>query len=179
MNEYKIQFSGLAEGLHEFSYLLEKPFFDHFEDEVISDGAVAVSLAMDRQSRMLQFSFRISGTVEVVCDRCADPLSIAIEGNEHLIARMGEESDTEDDNIVFLPDEAFEFDLTPHLFDYIHLMLPMRLTHDNSSDGRSCDPEMLKLIERYSSASKVDSRWEGLTGLIIHDQDTKEKKSKE
>lgn len=179
VNEYKIQFSGLAEGLHEFSYLLEKPFFDHFEDEVISDGSVAVTLMMDRQSRMLQFSFRISGTVEVVCDRCADPLSIAIEGREHLIARIGEESDAEDDDIVFIPEDAFEFDLKQHLFDYIHLMLPMRMTHDISNNGRVCDPEMLKLLERYSTAGKVDARWEGLTGLIIPDHETQDQKNKE
>jgi len=164
LKDYKIQFSGLAEGEHEFTFVLEKPFFDQFEDEVIRGGRVEVSLVMEKQTRMLIFAFGIKGIVDVLCDRCADPLRLAIEGSEQLIARMSESDVSDDDDIVFIHEDDFEFDLAQHLFDYVHLMLPMRMTHDDSADGRSCDPDMLKLLKQYSGSAS-DPRWSGLAGL--------------
>lgn len=172
VKDYKIQFSGLAEEVHEFSYVLEKPFFDLFEEEVIRDGRVEVLLTMDKQTRMLIFSFDISGEVDVICDRCADPLKLGIEGTEQLIVRIGGDSDSPDDDIVFIDDEAYEIDLTQHLFDYVHLLLPIQMTHDDSSDGKECDPEMLALLDRYSSEKKTDKRWEGLEGLVNPGEET-------
>jgi uncharacterized protein len=170
--DYKIQFSGLAEGQHEFAFMLEKPFFDQFEDEVIRDGRIDVALVMEKQTRMLIFNFDIKGTIEVLCDRCADPLLLNIEGAEQLIARISESDESDDDDIVFIHEEDFEFDLTQHLFDYVHLLLPMRLIHDDSADGRSCDPEMLKLIRQYSSHGTNEPRWSGLAGLKGDEEDS-------
>jgi uncharacterized protein len=165
LNDFKIQFSGLAEGEHEFSFVLEKPFFESFEEEVIRDGRVDIALVMEKQTRMLIFHFIIKGIVEVVCDRCADPLKLEIHGSEQLIARISDSDVSDDDDIVFINEEDFEFDLAQHLFDYVHLLLPMRMTHDDSADNTPCDPEMLKLLQKYSTQNETAPRWAGLEGL--------------
>lgn len=171
MKDYTIQFSGLAEGLHEFSFVLEKPFFDIFETEAIRDGRVNVAVTLDKQTRMMLFTFDISGEVEVICDRCADPLKIRVEGTDDLIVRVCNSEETDTDEIVFISEEAFEIDLTQHLYDYVNLLLPMRLTHAESSDGTSCDPEMIRLLEQYSKEKQTDNRWEGLSGLRNEDEE--------
>jgi uncharacterized protein len=166
VRDFAIQFSGLAEGEHHFSYQLDKAFFALFDEEQIHDGQVEVEVTMNRQSRMLQFYFGLKGVVEVTCDRCADPLNIAVEGREDLIVRIGESGESDDDDIVFISEDEFEFDLSQHLFDYVHMLLPMRLTHEESADGRSCDPEMLKLLERYSTDKPAGNTWRGLEKLL-------------
>lgn len=166
VRDYTIQFSGLAEGEHQFDFVLDKAFFALFEEEQILGGKVDVAVTLDRQSRMLVFFFDLKGAVEVVCDRCADPLLVAVEGKEELIVRIGETGESTDDDIVFISEEAYEFDLSQHLFDYVHILLPMRLTHDDSADGRECDPEMLKLLERYNAEKPVDNPWQGLEKLL-------------
>ncbi len=166
VRDFTIQFSGLAEGEHRFDFVLDKAFFALFGEEQIRDGRVEVAITLDRQSRMLVFHFDLKGVVEVVCDRCADPLMIAVEGSEDLIVQFGESEESPDDDIVFISEEEFEFDLSQHLFDYVHMLLPMRLTHDDSADGRTCDPEMIKLLERYSADKPADTQWKGLEKLL-------------
>lgn len=117
-------------------------------------------------------SFDIQGIVEVICDRCADPLKIAVKGNEQLIFRIGESGESPDDDIIFLSDEDFEIDLSQHLFDYVHLLLPMRLTHDDSADGQACDPEMIRLLEKYSADKHLKSPWKGLEQLRNPEEET-------
>jgi uncharacterized metal-binding protein YceD (DUF177 family) len=171
-NDYKIQFSGLAEGEHLFGYVLGHPFFALFNDEVILGGEVKVEVTMDKQPRMLLFTFDLSGVVEVLCDRCADPVKLEVEGEEKLIAQISSHETSEDDDIVFITEEAFEFDLTQHLYDYIRLALPMRITHDQSVDGQECDPEMIRLLEQYSAGVLKDHRWKGLEGLTSTEDTT-------
>ncbi len=149
LKDYTVQFSGLAEGMHTFGFVLERPFFALFEDEVILDGRVEVALEMEKQTRMLILRFGIEGVVEVLCDRCTDPLLIAVGGSRQLIARIGDGGVSTDDDLIYLHEDAFELDLAQHLFDYVHLMLPMRMTHDISADGRACDPGMIRLLEQY------------------------------
>lgn len=165
MKEYTIQFSGLAEGNHQFSYVLEKSFFDHFEGDVIQHGRIEVEVDMEKQTRMLIFNMEIHGIAGVTCDRCADPLNIGIKDTQRLIVRIGDTGESTDDDLVFISEEDFEFDLSQHLFDYVNLMLPMRFTHDQSIDGSKCDPEMIKLLEKYSIENQHDKRWSGLEGL--------------
>jgi len=172
VKEYRIQFSGLAEGIHSFRYVLERSFFAHFEDERIEDGRVVVDVTMDRQQRMLVFSFDISGEVLTVCDVCTDPLRVKVAGDEQLIARIsnsGEEDDTAD--IVFIAEEAFEFDLTQHMYDYVRLLLPLRLTHEESVDGTTCDPEMLKLLEQYRASQVSGAGMEALAHITFDKED--------
>jgi uncharacterized protein len=163
--DYKIQFSGLAEGEHLFGYVLGHPFFALFNDEVILGGEVKVEVTMDKQTRMLLFAFDMQGVVEVLCDRCADPVKMAVIGSEQLIVQISNHEDSENDDIVFIDEEAFEIDLSQHLYDYIRLALPMRITHDQSVDGQECDPEMIRLLEQYSAGVLKDHRWKGLEGL--------------
>ena len=168
-NDYKIQFSGLAEGEHLFGYVLGHSFFALFNEEVILGGEVKVEVTMDKQPRMLQFSFDMSGVVEVLCDRCADPVKLEIDSREQLIAQISSHESSENDDIVFIDEEAFEFDLTQHLYDYIMLALPMRMTHEQSIDNQPCDPEMIRLLEQYSAGTTKDHRWQGLEGLTSAD----------
>jgi len=176
VKEYRIQFSGLAEGVHTFRYVLGKPFFEHFEDEQMADGIVEVEVTMDRQQRMLVFGFGIRGEVEVLCDLCTDPLRVGISGDEKLIARISNSGGDDNADIVFITEEAYEFDLTQHLYDYVRLLLPMRLTHESSADGRECDPEMLELLERYRTEKSITPGMEGLAGLISGEEGETETK---
>lgn len=170
-NDYKIQFSGLAEGEHHFGYTLGQRFFALFDEEVILGGEVNASVTMDKQPRMLLFSFEFSGLVEVLCDRCADPVKLEIDSREQLIAQISSHESSENDDIVFIDEEAFEFDLTQHLYDYIMLALPMRMTHELSADNQPCDPEMIRLLEQYSAGISKENRWKGLEGFTASSED--------
>lgn len=156
MKDYTIQFSGLTEDMHEYRFVLGAPFFRLWETEIIRGGNVEVKVIMEKQTRMLIFHFDIDGVVEVLCDRCADPLLFPVKGVQRLIAKMSNEETSTNDDIVFISDEDFEIDLSAHLFDYLHLMLPMKMTHDDSTDGKKCDPAMIRLLQQYNQNTIMD-----------------------
>jgi len=65
-----------------------------------------------------------------------------------------------------IPETDYQFDLSTYIYEFIHLGLPARLLHPDDENGNStCDPEMLRLLEKLAPAGTVDPRWEALKKL--------------
>ena len=167
----RIQFSGLKPGTYEFSYELDGEFFKGFENAELSDGRVDFEVKLERKERLMMFDFRFKGEVETVCDRCLGPLTVEVEGEETLCVKFGEDSRSEDENVVFLPESAYEIDLGQNMYEYVVVSMPMVHYHPTGEDGKPmCDPEMLKYIgteeeSQEKPADVADPRWEALKAL--------------
>ena len=81
-----------------------------------------------------------------------------------LNVRFSDSEVSDDEQVVILPEEAHELDLTPWMYEFVAVRLPMQHTHP---DGE-CDPEMVKYIaeeEQKHDDDYVDPRWEALKKL--------------
>jgi uncharacterized metal-binding protein YceD (DUF177 family) len=58
------------------------------------------------------------------------------------------------------------FDVSPFIYEFIHLSLPVRRVHPDNEQGEStCDPEVIRLLEEKQPSSEPDPRWEALAKL--------------
>lgn len=163
---FVIPFGGLKPGNHQFSYEIDDLFFEQFEYSEIKRGAIKVSIDLEREEKMLVLHFSIEGTVEVNCDRCAVPFSFPVKGEETLIIKFGQDYHEEDDEIQIIPEGEKQLDVSPFIYEYIHLLIPSRKVHPEDENGISeCDPEVIKRIEERENSSGPDPRWEVLKKL--------------
>ena len=164
--QYQIAFSGLKPGTHTFDFKIGKLFFDAVEDAEIRDGAVSVTVTMVKEERMMDFHFTIAGTVKVSCDRCNELMDIAIGGNERLIVKFGDRYYEESEDVQVIPETAHQFDLRPFIYEYIHLLLPIRRVHPEDKKGESlCDPVIIEKLKELSQHHTLDPRWDALNKL--------------
>lgn len=155
-----ISFSGLKSGNHRFEFEIDKKFFDEFEYSEYKDGLIHVVVEMEKQQRMLIFIFTISGTIDVVCDRCLDVFPLEISGNYRLFVKFGNDSHEESDEVIVIPDSETHFDIGHYIYEYIVLSVPMRHIHPENEDGTSnCDPEVLQKLAEHKSKEQIDPRW--------------------
>jgi uncharacterized metal-binding protein YceD (DUF177 family) len=164
--QYQIAFSGLKPGTHVFDFKIGKSFFEQVEDEEIRDGQVGVTVTMVKEERMMDLHFTIHGTVMVSCDRCNELMEIEVNGNERLIVKYGEGYYEETEDIQIIPETAHQFDVGPFIYEYIHLLVPIRRVHQEDSKGNSqCDPDILRKLKELSEHHAKDPRWEALNQL--------------
>ena len=164
--EFTIQFSGLATGVHQFGFEIDQSFFETFDYGDLADGNLTIDCMMEKQERMLIFTFDIKGKVGVVCDRCLDDFDLPVEGKERLIVKFGNEAMEENDEIVVIPEQEHEIDLSQYLYEYINLMLPYRKVHGEDENGESlCNQEVIKRIEEHTQEEETDPRWDALKKL--------------
>ncbi len=165
-DQYQIAFSGLNSGTHLFDFQIGDKFFELVQDTEIEGGQVLVSVTMAKEERMMDLHLTISGSVKVPCDRCNELMDVEVNGNERLIVKLGDHYYEESEDIQVIPDTAHQFDLSPFLYEYIHLLLPIRRVHPEDEDGNNqCDPEILKKLKELSEKHMQDPRWEALGKL--------------
>ena len=161
-----IPFSGLKEGKHDFDFSIGAEFFEQYEQSLVEIANVSVKVVFEKKKNLLELDIDFEGFIEGICDRCMDPLEIAIEGNEFLIVKFGDE-ESDDDHIMYIADSAYELDFSDQIYELINLAMPAKMAHEEEAD---CNQEMLKKIREYSSVREeedddIDPRWAALNKL--------------
>lgn len=163
-----IQFSGLADGTHQFEFSVDGLFFREFDYTEISDCKILVQIEMKKQPDMLEMKFTFSGFVVCECDRCLEEYQQPVSGKEQLIVKFGENADEENDEIIVLPPHEHQVDLSKYIYESIVLLLPQRRVHPEDENGKSdCNPEIIKKLNELSNQKNIDPRWEDLKKLTL------------
>lgn len=166
LKHYILQFSGLDFGTHKFHYKIDNDFFAAFDNTEIEQPSIDVALTLDKQERMMILDFEIKGSINVMCDRCLDNFDYLLDGNERLIVKFGEAWEGENEEVLLMSENEYQIDLSAYLYDYIILMLPIRMVHPEDENGNSnCNPEIIKKLNSLSEPEH-NSQWDGLRDLI-------------
>jgi uncharacterized protein len=166
LKEYTIQFVGLEPGNHQFEFEVKDSFFEHFEFSQIQHGDIHVTVDLQKMERMMIFDIRIDGEVLVTCDRCTNEFNLPLSDTQRLIVKLGTEYTEESEDVVVIPETEYQFNLASYIYEFIHLALPARLLHPDDENGDStCDPAMLRLLQKLTPTESVDPRWDALKKL--------------
>lgn len=125
----------LSIGTHRFDFQLDDNFFSLYENTDIQHAQVSVGVEV-RKMAPAQFgvSMGIEGTVEVMCDRCLEPLTLPVAAHADL-----EEKEVEE--LLHMPE--CELVLDQYVYDTVCVNLPLQRMHKEGE----CNPEMIKIWE--------------------------------
>lgn len=157
-NEFIVQFSGLKLGIHQFEFSVDDTFFEKLDYSPIKHGEVIVNLELDKKPAMLSLNFKLSGWIGEVCDRCAVDYHQKLNGEHQVFVKFGEEYDEPDDNLIILPHEAYELDVTQLIYEFIGLNVPLKkVPCEEDGDTSICDQETLKALENSDSEEEKEN----------------------
>ena len=163
LKEYRIPYVGLSIGSHAYEFRLNESFFALFEYSEIEKGEILVEMTLEKSGSMINLIFRLSGKSILPCDRCGTELTVDVDGEEKLIVKFGDLTETVEDDVLVLGTNEHEIDISQYLYDYAHLMLPTRRVHDTIEN---CDPDAIDQLEiEDENDDKSDPRWDALKGL--------------
>ena len=161
---YKITFTGLKTGNHEFQIDVDQEFFTHFPESEIEDAVGVVNVLLEYSELNMVLHLNMNLSWKVPCGRCLEELNYDLQRVERIAIQFGEETDIGDD-LWTLGKNEFELDLAQTILDMAHLARPTNQVHENESD---CDPEMLSFFKTDSeekSEKTIDPRWDALKNL--------------
>jgi uncharacterized metal-binding protein YceD (DUF177 family) len=149
-SQYIIQFKGLKEGVHEFLFSIDKPFFEAFEYLAVPDGQVEVRVVLDRKNTFLDLSIDLKGVMQVQCDRCLDYFGLPVDYQGHLVVRFSESEKEPDEDVMWIHPDEYELDLKHYYYECLSLSIPIRKVHPDLPGGEpGCDPDMLGKLDEY------------------------------
>ena len=166
--DYTIQYIGLAKGQHDFSYSIDDLFFNEFEHSFVKKGKVAVEVELFKQERVLLLNFRFEGWLRMNCHRCLEEFDYPVEGTNRLIVKLGDHAEEESDEVIMIPAESNQLNLAQFIFEFIELLVPLRVIHPDDGNGNStCNPEVLKAMALHldNNEKHENHTWDQLKKL--------------
>lgn len=175
--DFIVKFSGLKSGSYDYDFDLDDDFFLSYGNENLQSGSVKFNVKLIRRERLMTFEFDFSGKVGSFCDRCLKPLDIPVSGHETLYVKFSDNETSEDEDMVVLPENEYQIDLSQQMYEYVAVSLPMRNVHPDDENGNpTCDGEMMKILNNVAveenqteteNNNEVNPIWEKLKELNI------------
>lgn len=170
---FEIPFIGLKQGSHLFEYEIDNTFFEAFGFHDFNSSCIQIKLEFVKKSTLFELSFHAKGFVNVDCDLSLEPYDQTIEGRFLLIVKFGEEYNDDNDEILILPHESYQINVSQFIYELVILSVPSKKIHPKVLDGSMKSEALKKLQELQVDEEKsteesdtVDPRWEKLKGLI-------------
>ncbi|MGI8951585.1 MAG: YceD family protein [Chitinophagaceae bacterium] len=168
--EFEIAFVGLKPGIHTFDYQIKDKFFAPYGEQDFTNCNVSIKLQLDKTSGFIMLKFDVDGKVDVVCDRCGNPLTLRLWDEFNLIVKMVDEpgqmnEQEEDPDIYYISKGESHLHLADWIYEFINLSIPMQKScSEDEIGGPQCNNEVLeKLKQMEAEASKTaNSVWKGL-----------------
>jgi uncharacterized metal-binding protein YceD (DUF177 family) len=168
---FKLRLSGIANGTHEYSIVCEKTFFENTNIPEMQNGQISVAIKMEKDSRFIRLFFQIQGEIEVICDRCLELLTLPLDIKDELLVKLVplvKNTEPESENILVLDENVYDIDVFDFVRETILLSLPIQRIHPDLPNGdSSCNPEILKLLDKLSHKENriPDALWDTLKNI--------------
>lgn len=172
LKEFNIPFIGLKEGSHLFEYQIDNKFFEVFKFDEFNNTNVNATLQFTKKSYLFELLFTIKGDVTVPCDVTNELFKQPVNGDLNLIVKFGPEFNDEHDEILILPNEAYQINVAQHIYELIILSVPTKRVHPKVTDGSMQSDTLQKLNELRINEEKpveqdsTDPRWDKLKDLL-------------
>lgn len=175
LDAYKIDLKAMHGDVETRSLMADDVFFAEIQGPEIQRGNVAVELTIREVAGAFRASFSFDGSVEVVCDRCLEPMMQPVSGEADLRIKLGETYE-DDGDIIQVPEEDGILDLSWQVYEQIALQIPIRHVH---AEGE-CKAEMQSVLSEHEAGRQAettgedgitadaptDPRWDALKKLL-------------
>lgn len=131
-----IDLSTLQVGRYSYDYELDSPYFLTVEKTEILGGKVQAHADLNLRERDFDLRMQVSGTVQVTCDRCLEPMDVTIRAEEDMDLDEGTQT----------------LDLDWLAYELAVVNLP--LVHSHQPGG--CNPQMDALLQDHLCTTREE-----------------------
>lgn len=131
---------------------LDDAFFEALDQDEITGGDVDVTLSIKKGAGdFYHFNYTMKGHARVLCDRCLEEVSLAVDFSDSVQIAHG---DPEDDNgdAIIIPFSQLTYDTAWDMYELIDVHFPLQHVHP---DGE-CNPDMLSRFSTEEDSENDD-----------------------
>jgi uncharacterized metal-binding protein YceD (DUF177 family) len=163
--DFWVNIPSLKNGDHEFSYEIDKSFFERFEGDLVERGAGKCVLSLKKSETMMQLIFKLNLEVGLICDRSLEPFKFPINKSQELIIKFGEHDEELSEDLVVIQRDTQILDVAPYIYEFVGLSIPMKKLHPKF-EGQDTPVLIYQTEDSLDQEdSEVDPRWEVLKKL--------------
>ena len=162
----KINIQNLDRDLVEYDADLDGSFINQEIIEYYPEK-IKVHVVLDKFGKDYRVDIDLETRAHYICDRCLGNYKEHFQSSQRHLFHIGEIEDPENDEIVQIPANATEIDLSPFLSEMILLNHPIKMVCSEDCKGicPNCGAD-LNNEECKCQSESVDPRWDELKKFI-------------
>jgi uncharacterized protein len=162
----KIFIRDLSEGVHEFSEELPSGALELPEPELYPNP-LSLKLYVDRLDNIYRVKITVRTKAHYVCDRCLDEYEPPFDEEGEQIYQMGAGKLDDEDEVIILPVDSKEIDITKAIQDIFIISRPIKLVCREDCKGlcARCGTNLNKK-QCTCDTDEIDPRLEKLKSLL-------------
>ena len=164
LKKYRIDFPGLAPGVHTFEYHVGQELFDHFGyQDNWTDARIEVKVILTKRDSVMELSIESQGDILVPCDMTGEEFRLPVKGAQHLLIKQGD-APGEQDDIVTIPWEDSSINIGQYIYETTVLSIPQKRSPPDYLSGKMKAPAMQSAAEEKKE-EEIDPRWAKLKDI--------------
>ena len=164
---FDINLLNIKKNVEYFDFQIDKKFFENFDQDIIEDGDVKVSLSVSKTDLMITMNFEFLGSVNLTCDKSLEKFDKKIHTSKIIFFKFGKENAELDVDLFQIENNTININVATHILEFLLLEIPFRKLHPKYSDeGESDEEELLYQTDiGQNIEEETDPRWSGLEKL--------------
>lgn len=150
LNTFKIDIFRLEnkQYLHEFEG--NDDFFEALDQELIQKGNFKATVVLNKNETMIQMMYKITGSVELTCDRSLDLFDFPVDITQKMILKFSDHNEEITEELVLIDRNTQYINVAQDIFDFIGLQIPIKKLHPRFiKDEVTYDSLMKKFEDEY------------------------------
>lgn len=172
LSRYKIDFRDLSDEPTAFTWELRDSFFSALDVQDIQHGELTATLRVNKKAAGFRLFIHATGTIQIPCDRCLEPMTQPIDAEDSIEVRLGDTFDDDGERII-IPEDDPVLDVSWNLYETIALAIPIFHVHPEGECPEEVSQYLVADDEPGGSDSEgatdnqpADSRWDALRSLL-------------
>ena len=157
LNTFKIDIFRLEnkQYLHEFEG--NDDFFEVLDQELIQKGNFKATIVLNKNETMIQMMYKITGSVELTCDRSLDLFDFPVDITQKMILKFSDHNEEITEELVLIDRNTQYINVAQDIFDFIGLQIPIKKLHPRFvKDEVTYESLMKKFEDEYVDGDDLD-----------------------
>ncbi len=169
--EFDINLYQLKNRQYEYVYNVEDSFFSKFEKSLVEKGSANVNVQLVKSEHGIVVDYRISGSVQLVCDKSLEVFDEPIEVQETVVYKYGDVYEEVSENLVIIKRDTLSINLAQNIYELIAVTIPYKKVHpkyrteDEDENVQGGGIIYSSVAPEADQKEEIDPRWAELLKL--------------
>ena len=150
LNTFKIDIFRLENKQYTHEFEGNDGFFEALDQDLIKKGHFKATVVLNKNETMIQMIYKISGSVELTCDRSLDLFDFPVDVNQKMILKFSDHNEEITEELMLIDRNSQYINVAQDIFDFIGLQIPIKKLHPRfEKDEVTYESLMKKFDDEY------------------------------
>ena len=156
LNTFKIDIFRLENKQYVHEFEGKDDFFEALDQELIQKGNFKSTVVLNKNETMIQMVYKITGSVELTCDRSLDLFDFPVDITQKMILKFSDHNEEITDELVLIDRNTQYINVAQDIFDFIGLQIPIKKLHPRFIKDEVTYESLMKKFEEEYEEEDID-----------------------